>query len=255
MKSILLSLLLFFCVAAHAGPTDGVVYVAQPTECHLIAQNGVELTNKLVIGKTYSVMNNNCVEEFTNANKSTYYLSGGTIVSTGTNSTFSIDVFDQEVNNLSDQPRAVDVGAFNLSLTLSSGEFIVICPIFPEGSSFTINTPFASYELSAGDYLFHVTDKSVMAYVQDGMLQVHGDKTVEKSEPGKLAMALQFHDPSGTVDDKVITSVKSAKSDEAARYKQTIVDTVNSLQNIQFVVISGKVVGVLMPNSYTKPTK
>lgn len=247
MKSFLFSILLLVCTSLYGGQTtNGVVYFAQPTECHLIAQNGVIKTNQLVAGKTYMVINENAIAEFSSALPSSYYLSSGIVISTGTNASLSIDVFDQEINNLSAQPSKAAFGSFNVSVTLTTGEFVILCPSFPQGASFTVNTPFASYEISGGKYLFRVSDKSVVAYVGEGTMQVHGDKSVDKTEKGKIAVAIPFHDPTSGIDDKIVTSIKMAKTDESSRYTQPIDATVKSVQPIEFVVISGNVIGVLM---------
>lgn len=249
IKTFLLSLFMAIAGVASAAQTNGVFYTDQNVVCQLLAQNGTSKTNELLAGKSYMVVNEGVIAEFSNisTNPTTYYLSNGALIQCSPSSVFSIDVFDQEVNNLDAQPRWATMGSHNISMTLTKGEFVVIYPTADSNSSATVNTPYAIYQISAGKYLFRVSEKSGVAYTGEGIMQVHGDKNkVDKTEKGKLALAVPFQDPESGVSDKIITTIKPVKQEDTERYTTPIATAEKSLGNVRFAVVGGQVVGILM---------
>lgn len=241
MKILFLSLSLLIGIA-NAEPTNGVFYIDNSVECHVISQNGIITTNQYVGGKTYTV--GNTMVELLVSNQTTFYFSGGPMIEVGTNSIFSITIFDQEVKNLDVTPRRAEFGSHNLSLTLDKGEFSIIYPNFDVNSLLTINTPFISYELNGGKYFIRLSDKSVVVYVIEGTMQVTGDKQTDKFGRGKLAMAVPFVDPSSGVEDKIVTSIKSLKQEETNRFTSPVSNANKKWGNSQFFVIDGRIIGV-----------
>ena len=246
MKSFVASVLLFLavCIAsADSISTNGVFYVDNAVECHLIAQNGTVTTNNLTAGKTYMV--GDVLLELQNGEKTTYYFSGGPLIECSPSSVLSINLFDQEVNNLLEQPRKASFGSHNLGITLDKGEFSIVYPSTNLQSSFTINTPFATYEVSNGKYFVRVSDKSSIAYTLEGIMQVHGEKNrTEKTSKGNLAVAIPFSDPGTGVEDKILTSIKTLKQEENDRYASPILLAEKKAANVGFIVVGGRVIGV-----------
>jgi len=247
MKAILASILLVVSSAFAFGAelTNGVFYLDTPTEAHLIAQNGAARTNHLIAGKTYMV--DDVIVEFESTNKTMFYLSGGPIVEASSHYSFSVNVFDQEVKNFDLQPRQADFGIHNINITFTKGDFVVIYPNASPDSSLVVSTPYATYQLGAGRYFFRVTEKSVVVFVLEGMMMVHGDKNrVEKTDKGKLSIAVPLSDPLSGVDDRWVMSMKNLKQEEIDRFGSPILLAERRLQNIRFVVINGRVIGVLL---------
>lgn len=245
MKAFLLSLLLIASiVSGFAVTTNGVLYVDQSVECRLIAQDGRSATNQLVQGKTYLTVNDGILE-FNGTNKTTYYLSGGILVEASAQSAFSIDMFDQDVENLDDHPRLAKFGPNNISITFNRGEFNVVYHNPVEGSSLTVNTPFAAYQVEKGSYFFKVSEKSAIAFVGEGTMQIHGDKQkVDKPQKGNLSVVVPF--PDSELDDKFVTSIKTLKPEEIERYTAPLQSTIQKTNDVRFIVIVGRVIGVWM---------
>ena len=246
MKAIFTSLMLFFAtLLANADMTNGVFYVDTPLECHLVSQNGSVKTNNLSAGSTYMV--GNILLEMNITNKTTFHFSGGPMIEIGPKSSFSINLFDQEVKNLDVPPRKADFGSHNLSVSFGVGEFVIIYPNQNLGSSMTISTPLISYQISGGKYLIRVSDKSVIAFPFEGTIQMHGDKKVESVERGKLAVAIPFVDPTSGVEDKIITSSpKMLTPNELERFSLPTINAEKKWNNVQFFVINGRVIGIWM---------
>lgn len=247
MKTFIISLLLFFATAvASFGQTNlnGVFYVDNAVECHLITQNGSSQTNALTAGKTYMVTDSALVE-LVSSNKTTFYLSGGPMIEVSPSSVFSIDVFDQEIKNLESQPRRAEFGSHNISITLGIGEFSIIYPNTNADSILTVNTPFATYVLQSGKYFFRISDKSAIVYVVEGMMQMHGEKNrVDDTKKGSLAVAIPFVDPGSGLPDKILTSIKTLKDEENERYTTPVLLAEKKWANVGFIVVGGKVIGV-----------
>lgn len=244
MKSLILAFFLFAAgaIALGAEMTNGVFYVDNPVSCHLVSQNGAVTTNDLVGGKTYMV--GNTLLEMESTNKTVFYFSGGILIDVSAKAKLSVNLFDQEVKNLDVQPRKAEYGSHNLSLAFGQGEFSVIYPNKDPNSSLTITTPFTSYELQGGKYFFRVSDKSAIVYVLEGMMNVHGDKRVDKTEKGRLAVAIPFTDPASGVEDKIVTSIKTLKQEETERFATPILLAEKKWADVQFFVINGRVIGV-----------
>jgi hypothetical protein len=224
--------------------TNGVFYIDTPIECHLISQNGSIVTNNLVGGKTYMVAN--VIIEMSLTNKTTFFFSGGIIVDVAPKSDIAINLFEQEVKNLDAQPRRAEFGSHNLSLEFGVGEFSVVYPNITSNSTFTITTPYTSYELHGGKYFFRISDKSAIVYVLEGTMNVHGDKRIDKTEKGKLAVAIPFSDPGSGIKDKIVNSIKTLQQDEIDRFAAPILDSEKRISDVQFFVIGGRVIGIWM---------
>ena len=224
--------------------TNGVFCADSAVESHLISQNGSISTNQLAAGKTYMV--GNALVEMQTSTNTTFYFSGGIAVDVGPSSTITLSVFDQEVKNIDATPRKAEFGSHNISLSFGNGEYSIIYPNTNQYSSITIATPFTSYQLNGGKYFFRVSDKSVVAYVIEGTMHVHGDKKIDKTEKGRIAMAIPFSDPASGITDKVISSVKTLNSEETVRFTSPIQNVEKKLDNIHFFIVNGNVVGISM---------
>lgn len=244
MKSLILSVIFVVLTifTSYSEMTNGSFYVVGTSECRLISQSGPIATNVIINGKTYMV--GNSLLEMTITNKTLFYFAGGPLVCATSNSTFTINTFDQEINNLDAQPRKPEFGSHNINISLDRGEYFIIYPNTNENSSFVINTPFTSYELRGGKYSIRISDKSAVVYVYDGFMNIHGDKKLDKAEKGKLSIAIPFSDPLSGVNDKIITSVKPLKQEENDRFSSPIVNIDKQISDVQFFVIAGRIIGV-----------
>ena len=222
--------------------TNGVFYTDSAIQCHLISQNGAATTNQLSAGKTYLVTDT--LIELQTSNTTTLYFSGGPMIEASAASLITVNVFDSEVKNLNAQPRKADIGSINLGLTFGKGEYSVIYPNIDANSSLVINTPFASYQLGGGKYFFRVSDKSAIVYVVEGSMQMHGDKKVDKTSKGNLAVAIPFADPGSGVEDKILTSIKTLKQDENDKYSTPVLLAEKKWGNVGFVIVGGRVIGI-----------
>lgn len=244
MKKYIIVFLLFASVIlCKSEMTNGVFYIDKSTECHFISQNGNTTTNQLTAGKTYMV--ESTLVELITTNQTTLFFSGGPTIGVGSNSVISVNLFDQEVNNLNAQPQKAELGTHNLNISLNKGEF---CILYSNSlnSSFLVSTPFTSYELNNGKYFIRVSDKSVIVYVLEGIMNIHGDKKMDKAEKGKISVAIPFGDPASGISDKIMTSVKAAQQEEVNRFSSPILLTEKNLGNVQFFVVNGRVVGIWM---------
>lgn len=246
MKTFILVFLLFVAGATASASelTNGVFYVDNPVDCQLIQQNGVTTTNTIVSGKTVTV--GNSLMEITTGPKTLFYFAGGPLVEVSAKSSISVNLFDREVKNLKSMPRKAEFGTCNLSLMFNIGEYCVIYPNTDSNSSLTITTPYTSYEIQNGKFYFRVTDRSAIVYVLEGMMNVHGDKKVDKTAKGNLAIAVPFVDPASGLNDKVVTSIKPVKQEETDKFTAPVILAEKKWADVQFFVLEGKVVGIWM---------
>lgn len=250
MKTLILfwlSFVLFLTSTFGADMTNGVFCADSDVESHLIAQNGAITTNQLAAGKTYMV--GNALVELrpsTNTTFTTFYFSGGILVDVSPKSTLTLNLFDQEVKNIDSIPRKAEFGTHNISLSIGNGEYSIIYPNKDQYSSISISTPFTSYQLFGGKYFFRVSDKSVVAYVLEGTMQVIGDKKSDKTERGKIAVAIPFSDSDSGVSDKIISSIKTVKPEETTRFSSPILMAEKKANDIQFFIINRSVVGITL---------
>jgi len=245
MKSLTLSIavLLVSLLTAVGDMTNGEFYIDNPAECRLLSQNGSSTTNILNGGQTYTVGNN--LMEMSVSNTTTFYFAGGPMIEVGPKSSIGVNLYDLEVNNIDAQPRKAEFGTHNLNLNLVFGEFSILYPN-TNGSTLTISTPFTSYEMLGGKYFIRITDKSIVVYVIEGSMQVHGDKRSDKTDKGKIVVAIPFSDPASGVDDKVITSIKALKPEETDRFTSPVISAEKKWDNIRFFIVKGQVVGIWM---------
>lgn len=239
MKAIFVAILLFVASAVVALGTDltnGVFYVDNPVECHLIAQNGAIKTNQLVAGNTYMV--GNILVELCPTNKTTVYFSGGPIIEANANSVLTINSFDQEVKNLNASPRVAAFGTHNLNLMLGVGDFTILYPPADVNSTFAVSTPLALYDVKSGKFIFQVSPQKSLVYVLDGMLQVHGDKNrVDSAKKGSKSIT-------GQIDTEIATTTRNINSTETNTVAAAHgIDSKAS--TVRFEVIQGRVIGVL----------
>jgi len=241
MKAIIAAIVLFVSSATcalGADLTNGVFYVDKPVECHLIAQNGQTTTNQLKAGNTYMV--GNVLAELFPTTKTTVYFSDGPIVEANTNSTLTINVFDQEVKNLNAPPRLVSFGTHNLSLTFGNGEFVILYRPSDPNSSLAISTPIAMYQVNAGKFIFQVSDQKSLVYVLDGMMQVHGDKSrVDSAKKGSKAIT-------GQIDTETATTTRAINQAESSAVSTSQATIDGKTSDVRFVVIQGRLFGIWM---------
>lgn len=234
MKAIILSLLL--SVSSLLG-ADGVFYVDKPVEAHFIAQSGATTTNQLAEGSSTSVGDK--LIELCPKDKTTVYFSGGPIIQVDAGAVMTVNVFDQEVKNLTNSPCLAVFGTHNLSLGLTKGTFNVSYGKQDENSTFAISTPIALYQVNVGKFLFQVSDAKSLVYVLDGMLTVHGDKNrVDSAKKGSKSIT-------GQIDTEIATTTRPINPTESSNL--ATMQTRDNASAVQFIVIDGRVRGVRIP--------
>lgn len=185
-------------------------------------------------------MSSDTLIELFPTNATAMYFAGGPLVEAAPTAELDITGFDQEVKNLSAQPRLAEFGPQIINLNFKFGEFVVINPT-NTNSSLMISTPYAAYELSGGKYFFHVTKASTIVFVMEGTLSVYSDKkNAEKVEKGTMSIA--FADPAY----KIITGIKSLNAEQLKHFSDPILATEKKVNNVRFVVVGGLVIGVLL---------
>lgn len=240
MKSLILALAMsvFNVVPTLGTETNGVFYIDNPVECHSVSQNGVITTNQLISGKTYGVSNS--LLELVISNKTVIFFSGGPIIEANPKTVVTLILFDQEINNLGVQPRKAEFGTHTLNIGLGEGKFIVLNPSTDTNSSFTISTTIATYELKNGKFLFQIGNQKCLAYVLDGVMNVHGDKNrVDLARKGKLTIA-------GQLEDTIATTSRDIKQAENNEIVISVAEVEKQSKDVQFFIINGQIIGILM---------
>jgi hypothetical protein len=241
MKTILAAMMVFASTLVGADLANGVFYVDGGVDCVLVTQAGGNATNRLEAGKTYQT--GNAVLELTPTNATAFFFSGAPLVQVGSNSSFAVLSFDQEVENLNANPQKAKFGAHTLNLQLVKGEFCIVYSNKDATSRVNVSTHYADYELSGGKYYFRV-GKSAMVYVLEGGMIVHSDKNrADVVEKGNLALAVPFTDAESGLEDKFVTSFKKAKQDEMEKFAAPVLMAERRLADVEFFVIGGKVIG------------
>ena len=237
---------LFLVIITFALPASefqrGVFCVDNTVECRNIQIDGTTTTNTVFMGKTVEV--GESMLEIETPNKTTFYFSGGPLIETGTNSMLSINLFDREVINLDSIPRKAEFGRCNLSVKFEIGEYCVIYPNSDPNSSFTITTPYTAYEILNGKFYFRITDRSAIVYVIEGAMNVHGDKHINKTAKGNLAIAVPFMDPASGLNDKIVTSIKPVNQEDTSKFSDPVTLAEQKWNDVQFFIIYGKIIGV-----------
>lgn len=234
MKALILSVLLS---ASTLFAADGVFYVEQPVETHVIAQNGATTTNVLTAGQT-GFVGNTTITEICPAQKTTIRLPSGPIISADGGSVFSINTFDLDVKNLTNQPCLAVFGSHNISVVITKGNLNITYPNQDENSSCTIASPLAMYQLNKGQFIFQISDQKSLVYVLDGMMTVHGDKNrTDAAKKGSKSIT-------GQIDTEVATTTRPINQQES--------NTLATMQtkdsaSVYFIVIDGRVRGVRIP--------
>lgn len=223
--------------------TNGAFYINKDVECFQISQNGAMVTNHLGAGRTYMV--GNTLLEMNVISQTLFYFAGGPIIEASSNAIFSINLFDQEVNNISETPRRAEFGNHTITLHFIKGSFSVIYSSSNPNSFMGVTTPFIGYQLNGGKYFFNITEKSSVVYVLDGMIQIQGDKKKNTSK-GEVTFTTPFEDPVSGISDKVITSVKSLDQTNAVRFISPVTIAETKTNDVQFFIVNGRVIGIWM---------
>ena len=234
MKTVILAL---FLAASTLFAADGVFYVDKSVETRVIAQNGATTTNVLPSGAT-GFVGNSTITELRPSEKTTFRLPSGPIISADGGSVFSINVFDLEVKNLTNQPCLAEFGSHNISIVITKGNLNVTYPAQDENSSFTIASPLAMYQLNKGQFIFQISDQKSLVYVLDGMMTVHGDKSrTDSAKKGSKSIT-------GQIDTEVATTTRPINQQESSTL--ATMQTKDSA-SVYFIVIDGRVRGVRLP--------
>ena len=240
MKKIILLILcilsLIVSVNAQSTYTNGFIYADHPIECRLISSHNGTLTNQLAAGLSY--MTGNAILEFIPTNLTTLYLSGNITIIANANSKFTIDIFEQEISNLTDSPRKAKIGNYNLAITIENG-IVAISSITNEYSAISLSAQESAFQLSGGQFVFDVNTNSVISYSQGNIKRILTQtKTDDTPKGAQLLINPRF---------KLTTTESYSPSNIQVEMYNSLIDELNSSStNVDFFVIQGKLIGIWM---------
>ena len=249
MKSILTAIILF--VSTMIGTATGAFYIDNDVECTFFGTSGPIATKQLDAGLTYEINITNGIMDFHFGNTNgpiTFFFPAGSLISADCSTDMSIMDCFQNIENISSNACKAIVAGQSAQLAFSKGEFSIV--YYPQNTNTSLNllnihTPFADYELETGKYLFRVSDKSVVAYVAEGQMKVHGDTNkVDVVTKGNLSFAVPFKDEVSGVTDKIISSVRRSKPDEVEKLTTSILALEKRTNEIFWAVVEHKLVGI-----------
>ena len=244
MKSIILFLLLSAMVSFGQVMTNGSFAVIKGnTDYELVAKGKARNTNQFVAGRTYEVGRESYF--FGTNDESVLYFTHGLLGKVSKGTEFTINSFNQEVNNLADEPAKLKVGAHNFAATIMKGDAYFSFVGGNELSSCVISTPLVDVELNKGKFYFRVEEGGVMVFVLEGKAIGHGERgKKEECEAGRAIVAAPIKFQMKGLDDKVFLNTKKAKVDET---KKLLIEA-STLEKVPadfiFSVVNGKVVAV-----------
>ena len=236
MKHILLSLIILISalnVAISQTYTNGSIYIDNSIECQAVTAHSGIITNRLIAETTYTT--GNTVLLFSPTNLTKFYLSGNIYIIADANSQFSIDIFEQEINNLNATPRKATFGNYNLALTILSGR-IAIESITNDSSAISLTAQDSAFQLNGGDFLFDVMTNTVVCYSTGNYKRILTHNSPNLNVKG--AELLMEHNV------KVTTTEPFQPTPKQLDGYNILIQKLND-KNVDFFVISGKLVGIL----------
>ena len=237
MKQLILSLIILIStinIAISQTYTNGSFYIDSSIECQAITPHSGIITNNLIAETTH--MTGNTVLLFTSTNLAKFYLSGGIYIIADANSQFSIDIFEQEINNLNASPRKATFGNYNLALTIISGR-VAIESVTNENSAISLTAQESAFQLNGGDFLFDVMTNTVVCYSTGNykrILTTHSTPNLNV----KCAELLMEHNV------KLITTETFQPTSNQLDVYNILIHKLND-KNVEFFVIDGKLIGIL----------
>jgi len=236
-KLIILLTLTLSIILSNAQPTytNGFIYPDMPVICHLISPHGGTLTNNLEAGTSY--MAGNALLEFTPTNLTTLYLSGGITIIANPNSKFSIDIFEQEILNLSDTPRKAKFGNYNLAVTITEG-VVALSSITNEYSAISLSAQESAFQLSGGTFVFDVSTNGIVSYANGNCKRIFG--TIKSDNSNKKGAELLIQRGYQLTTTETI----QPNSSQMTLYNDLLVALNNDRTNVDFFVIQGKLIGI-----------
>lgn len=237
--SPLILILLFLSIKSFAQTTvNGSFYISEGKPSYQVTTpTRKSEVNSLLTGVTYKVADG--IYDLSTGNESsTLLFSNDILIKLGTNSSFSINSFSQDILNMDNPPQKLQFDNYSLNVGLQKGEALISRTETNSNSLCVFSTKYADFELLSGKIIAKVTDKTVIIYVIDGLVRVHEDKpTIEVVGAGNMIIAVPFLDPSSGLEDKVVTSVKRIKDGDIPKLADVKSD-------ILFTVVDGRIVGV-----------
>jgi hypothetical protein len=222
--------------------TGGVfVYSAPPNVSYNSIGRSTILTEKVVVGKTYRV-ESDVLEFITKESESILFgLSNDILVRVLPQSTFSIDAFNQLVENYDSQPSKLQPQYSIASLTLLDGNIDIITPKFDQYSNCILQTPLANIILKEGKFSIRSNPKFIIVNVLEGQVVVIDAKNKSSTvEKGRMGLIIPFPGRDG----EVMVTEKAISPEEIKK----LTDSVNEIESIKsdvlFIVADKKVVGV-----------
>lgn len=238
MKKLLLVLALMLttaiAISAQSTYTNGFIYTDYPIECHLVSAHNGTLTNYLEAGISY--MTGNAILEFSPTNLTSIYLSGGIIILSDANSKFSIDIFEQEILNLSDTPRKAKFGNYNLAITIQEGT-IAISSVTNDYSAISLSAQESAFQLSGGKFVFDVTTNGIVSYTKGNCKRIFTNHAIDNTGKKGAEILIQR-------EFQLTSTELYAPNKKQIELYNKLVSSLNISTNVEFIVIQGKLIGI-----------
>ena len=222
-------------IQAQTTYTNGYIYVDSPVECHLVSAHAGTLTNQLISGISY--MTGNTLLEFEPSQLTTWYLSGGTIIIATANAKFSIDIFEQEILNLSDTPRRAKFGNYNLAITVQQG-IVSILSETNEASAISLSAQESAFQLGGGKFVFDVSTNGIISYSSGDCKRIFGTtKPNNTNKKGAELLAQRGY-------QLTTTEIIQPSTAQLEMYNNLLLKLNDSIYSVDFFVMQGKLIGI-----------
>jgi uncharacterized RmlC-like cupin family protein len=222
--------------------TNGAFAVLEGEAKFELVGAGDRSTNTFVKGRTYTV------------GKEAYYLNiqsdlmllfshqlFGKIVK---DTKFSINNFNQEVLNLTDEPKRLRSGQHIFNATMQLGEAYFSFISTNEASSCIISTSIVDVELNSGKFYFIVENNDVTIYVLEGSATAHGSKnkkTVATADQFIMAKTIERKKADGSIESSLLMySIEKSKVEDFKPSANPIAIEISAKPFI-FVIVNGRI--------------
>lgn len=236
--------LIFFTLTSLA---DGTFYInkTKETEIENVKNNKIEKI-ETVLGKSYYVNTNNISISTSTNGESSIVFSNDILFKLNQNTKIQIDAFEQLVKNIDNQPETIVYAENELQCSLLEGELEVVV----KSPNLVLGTMMTTIVPKPGKYFIKVDEKNVTIASIDGetkLLDSFSKKevTLKSGDIVVVVEAPKLTGRNGEVFRKQhLFNVRKMEDDESKFFSSALIDTQKQNDNIKFVVIDKKVVGV-----------
>lgn len=207
---------------------------------NLISQS-TNFSSKLNLGKTYYV-DLDIMEIKTKTNETVNIaFSNGIKIQVSSNSTFSVDSFNQYVSTISSNPVVFVSESSILSLSLLEGESTIIAPKQSDSTQIIVQTPFVNVNVAEGKLLIHSTSKYMILNAIEGSVTVIDSKSKRNViDKGNLGLIIPYPGKDG----EIMVTQKVISPEDFAKYSAILIELEKMEKEVLFIIIDQKILGV-----------